>query len=312
MKEEKKEFKYNTKIKDDVEIHLITNRMGRKYWVEKEDKLYEQRFARENGPYQVRNLKFIRFLYPNNPIIVDIGMNVGNNTMEYGTWAKKVYGFEPFKRTFELAEENIKLNKTLKLEGQYFNSKKNIYEHNKLKKDGWWKQDEKYASLDIVADIEIFNIGLGNTEKDLFMEHHDKNAGHNCVLSEKRKHITKNKLFKVKMNKLDNYNFGKIDAIKIDVEGFEYEVVKGSKNIIKKYRPTFQLEMVENQFKRFNATPEDIVNFFINNDYIFCMFNGTNLGKKWKKVKKVMDYFFVPKELFNKKLNIQKTLSDIQ
>ena len=34
--------------------------------------------------------------------------------------------------------------------------------------------------------------------------------------------------------------------------------------------------------------------------------------KKWKKVKKVMDYFFVPKELFNKKLNIQKTLSDIQ
>ena len=33
---------------------LITNRIGRQYWIWKDDKLYDQRMASENGPYQAR------------------------------------------------------------------------------------------------------------------------------------------------------------------------------------------------------------------------------------------------------------------
>jgi len=43
---------------------LVTNRIGRQYWIWNNDKLYEQRMARENGPYQARNLVMNRRLLP--------------------------------------------------------------------------------------------------------------------------------------------------------------------------------------------------------------------------------------------------------
>lgn len=42
--------------------------------------------------------------------------------------------------------------------------------------------------------------------------------------------------------KLDDFKFDKVDIIKIDVEGFEYEVLKGAVNTIKKFCPKIILE----------------------------------------------------------------------
>ena len=103
------------KFDNDLTKRHLHNRMGRQYWVWRDDRLYEQRFGTCNGPYQVRNIQMLRLCKPEARTIVDIGMNVGNNTMEYATWAKTVHGFEPFTPTFELAEVNVALNKTLKL-----------------------------------------------------------------------------------------------------------------------------------------------------------------------------------------------------
>jgi hypothetical protein len=65
---------------------LVTNRIGRQYWIWGNDKLYEQRMARENGPYQARNLVMNRRLLPNARTIIDIGGNIGMNAIEYATW----------------------------------------------------------------------------------------------------------------------------------------------------------------------------------------------------------------------------------
>ena len=45
-----------TDLHDPQDKMLITNRIGRQYWIWKDDKLYDQRLGRENGPYQARNL----------------------------------------------------------------------------------------------------------------------------------------------------------------------------------------------------------------------------------------------------------------
>jgi len=279
--------------------HLITNRIGRQYYIYNNDKLYEQRFARENGPYQVRNLKFIRKCCPNAKTIIDVGMNIGNNTIEYSTWAKKVIGFEPFIDTFNLAKINIEHNKNRKIKGRYYNSRKKEYIHDLNKEDGWWKENEKFVSLDMISEIEIYNFALGEENKKVKFVLHPKDAGHNYIKKDNRK--IKNKIIEVEMKTLDSLNIKDVSAIKIDTEGYDLFIIKGAIETIKKYRPLIQVEIVENNYKRFNYKPQDLLDYFFSNfdNYVFCDYKQNILDKKWKKIKGVMDYFFVPKELIN-------------
>lgn len=290
------------------EIKLITNRMGRQYYIYANDKLYEQRFARENGPYQVRNLIMIRTLCPNAHTIIDIGMNIANNTIEYSTWAKKVIGFEPYTETFNLAKKNIFHNKKRKLQGRYYNSTKKKYEHDINHNDGWWKEDKLYASLNMTGIIEIHNIALGEKNTKTKMIHHINNAGHNHIDIQGKK--IKNKRVNITMKTLDSYNFNNISAIKLDVEGYEKFIIQGGKSTIIKNRPVVQVEIVKENYKRFGYTPQDLLDYFFLNfkNYIFCDFKKNNIGKIWIKTKGVMDYFFVPKEIIKNK---QKKLSDL-
>ena len=73
---------------------LVHNALGRPYWIYKDDTFYQQRIAGA-GPYQQKNLKYIRALVPEARTIIDVGMNIGMNTIEYATWADEVKSFEP-------------------------------------------------------------------------------------------------------------------------------------------------------------------------------------------------------------------------
>lgn len=293
-------FKTLSTLNQDPTKELIHNRMGRLYWVWKGDALYVQRFARENGPYQGRNLKFLRSVKPNARTIVDVGMNVANNTMEYATWAQTVHGFEPFPETYQLAVENINLNKNVELKGRYWDTKSISTKHDPDHADGWFKKpDGTFASLSIVGNIVTHNEGLGEVSGSFEMEHHPNNAGHNCILTEDRRAKTHYVLHRVAVNTLDSYNFEDVDVIKIDVEGYEFPVLKGAVNTITRCRPVVQLEMVETQCTKFNYTPDDVFDFFTKQigNYGVYDFRGRRLPDKWERVKGVMDRFFVPLEM---------------
>lgn len=292
-------FKTLSVLGQDTTKELIHNRMGRMYWVTKGDALYVQRFARENGPYQGRNLKFLRNVMPSARTIIDVGMNVANNTMEYATWAQTVHGFEPFPETYQLATETIQLNTHVELQGRYWDSRLVQTKHDPNHADGWFKKpDGSFASLGITGKIHTHNVGLGEAPGSFQMEHHPNNAGHNCILTPDRVNKTHYALHTVTVNTLDSYNFEDVDVIKVDVEGFEFPVLKGSEQTIRRCRPVVQLEMVEAQYKRFNYTPQDIADFFVNTigNYGIYTFKGQKLPDTWSKVKGVMDYFFVPNE----------------
>jgi len=283
------------KFDNDLTKRHLHNRMGRQYWVWRDDRLYEQRFGTCNGPYQVRNIQMLRLCKPEARTIVDIGMNVGNNTMEYATWAKTVHGFEPFTPTFELAEVNVALNQTLKLKGRYYP----IREEDKP--DGWWKlEDKTFASLDMIADVHIHNKGLGNVAGTMKIENHPFNAGHNCIVEGDRLEQTKYEVFDVEIVTLDSQNLTEVDCIKVDCEGYEFNVLKGAEHTIRTQRPIVQLEIVDTQCKRFGYSPQDLYDYFTNTigDYRICDFMGRDLGTSWEKMKGVMDRFFVPEELY--------------
>ena len=285
---------------------LITSRIGRQYWIWKDDKLYEQRLARENGPYQARNLVMNRKCYPNARTIIDVGVNIGMNSIEYATWAKNIKGFEPMTGSLELAKLNIDIAKKAKLKGRYWNSKKQEIEHQPDKPDGWFKLvNGSFASLDLTGDIELFNVALGNKNGQIIMEEKTNECSRgDAVLQDGRE--TKNPTQPIEMKKLDSYGFEDVDVIKIDVEGSELWVIQGATDTIDKYQSLVQVELRETHCKRFGYHPNDIIDLMMSKgDYVMSDFNGNDLGTEYEKLSGVMDRFFIPRKIFNG-LNIKK------
>jgi len=278
---------------------LIKNRMGREYWIWDTDKLYEQRLARENGPYQARNLVMCRKCKPNARTIIDVGANIGTNTIEYATWAKHIKSFEPMLSSFSLMELNIDIARAAKLKGKYYNNKAKAYIHAPEKDDGWFKFSNKtFASLDIIGDIKLFNCALGNkTDKIIMEEKTGECSRGDAVLQENKE--TKNPTQPIHMYTLDSFDFEDVDIIKVDVEGYELSVLEGAVNTIKKHNPIVQIELRDTHCKRFGYHPNDIISLVMGlGNYVMCDFNGRDLGEHWIKVPGVMDRFFVPQHIY--------------
>jgi len=284
------------------EEELVSNSLGRKYWIYKDDSFYQQRI-KGAGPYQGANLKRLRDLCPNARTVIDVGMNIGMNTIEYSTWAKNVHGFEPTPQTYNMALKNIDIAKT-----QSFD------EFNK----GWYKTGNRWADLSVNGNIHTYSEALGPEESDTEIVIRPNNAGHNHINNRNRPRWTGTKWIErtekhnkveyekipVKVKTLDSFKFQDVDIIKIDVEGFEYDVLLGSTETINTWKPVVQVEMVYGQPHRFGRTVHDILKYFEERDYKMTLSDGTTLPMEWVQkrqgkempVKGKMDRFFVHKD----------------
>ena len=281
---------------------LVSNALGRKYWIYKDDTFYQQRIAGA-GPYQQANLKRLRDLVPDARTVIDVGMNIGMNTIEYATFAEEVHGFEPTPQTYDLGIKNIDIAKK---------------QHDSEFLKGWYKSGNTWASLNITGKIFTYDVGLGPKEEDTEIIIRPNNAGHNHINNEDRKRWTgtawitrtekhnkvKYEKIPVKIKTLDSYDFQDVDIIKIDVEGYEYDVLLGCEETIKQWKPVVQVEMVYSQPHRFGYTVRDILKYFEEKDYCMTLSDGTILPMVWEQkrqgrdmpVKGKMDRFFVHKD----------------
>lgn len=265
---------------------LIENKIGRKMWVWDSDSFYTQRL--KAGPYQKQNLLHLRELCPNPRKMLDIGMNIGMNTWEYATFAQEVHGFEPVPTTYQVALDNIALNQN----------------HQDSSK-GWWKDPStgQWASLLPTGKINTYNVALGPVPGTVEM-HIKKNDGHNRVANDgyttpSGKAVKINTGYQrvsVPQVTLDSYNFTDVDIIKIDVEGYELQVLEGATQTIANNRPIVQIECVETQPRAFGKTIQDLMDYFNDRNYIITTADGTILPKKFQYVKKMMDRFMIPAE----------------
>lgn len=266
------------------EEELVTNTYGRQYWIYKNDTFYQQRIANA-GPYQKQNLVALRRLLESANTILDCGMNIGMNTIEYATFSKNVIGFEPTPQTFDMAEKNVKLN-------QNQSSIKN-----------WYEKYDINANMKVSGKIELYNLGLGESQGEFELSVKINNAGQNHILKENSKATN---TVKVKIITLDSLNLENIDAIKVDTEGYEFAVMKGAEKTIDKNRPIIQLEIDPKHCKRFEYTPQQLTDWLYQKDYKSYLCDGTIAGPIWEPVKNKIERFFVPDEKdvshFEKKL----------
>ena len=84
------------------------------------------------------------------------------------------------------------------------------------------------------SNYTLYPYGLGREEKKIKVLYDPKETGNT--------HANDKGNVNVEIKTLDSFNLEDIDYIKIDAEGYEIEVVEGSKKLIEKYKPYIHIE----------------------------------------------------------------------
>ena len=176
---------------------------GKSYFLTTDDNYLD-----EMGPdFEPHMVELFKTLIGSDEIILDIGANIGLTSILFSTLALKVYAFEPSPSTFRILQENLSRAKA----------------------------DKVYA----------VNIGCGEREEQLSITFSSNNRSGGFVSDKiqiKEDHVTE----QIQINSLDHLFGGdseRIAFIKIDVEGFEAEVIKGARALLEKFKPLVILEL---------------------------------------------------------------------
>lgn len=244
-----------------MNIEPIHSKNGKTYWIESGDTLYAQRLR--SGQYQRTNWDFAQTLLPQFRKCIDIGSNNAVNAIHYAERFEWVECFEPTHLAQNLWQNTVKDNG--------------------------------------VENVTLHTQALGELDRTTEIILHERNGGHNHL-----QHYDKNPRAKperstrakqtVEVRTLDSYGFEQVDFVKIDVEGYEWFVLQGADGTLEQNRPLFQLEIVENQCRKFNYTPDDIFDWFRSRNYGVVSKKRGWIDGKWSKGKGDMDLFFVPRE----------------
>jgi len=158
--------------------------------------------------------------------IVDVGANIGYHTLYFSDIVDKncgiVYAFEPQPQIYKLLVKNINNN-----------DKNNVIIYN-------------LACSDCECESKIAHISLDSQNTNMG----DFTLNHN---------IMSDNFYKVKCVRLDDILKDTIDIIKIDVQGWEQNVLNGSQNIISNYKPLLIIEIEEYQLNRNGMTSEKLI-----------------------------------------------------
>ncbi len=163
-------------------------------------------------------------------IVLDVGANFGQLSVLLSNYKKdvEVYSFEASKYIFEILKKNVQVNN---------------------------------------ANVRLFHNLVGNeTEKELFIKKLNisrfNTYGSNMIEKTDTQKDDSLDIEKINSIKIDDILFEKkISLMKIDVQGYDLEVLKGSKKTIIKQQMPIIFEYEEDFAKNFNYTFESFENF---------------------------------------------------
>jgi FkbM family methyltransferase len=161
------------------------------------------------GSYERGILAFLsnKILKPDY-VVFDIGANIGHHSLFFSTQVKQVYSFEPYPKVRSQLLKKIEINN--------------------------------------IQNIQVISEGLSDKEQDLeYFEPPSTNTGSGSFHRDhSRKNTSLGAIFHLSTG--DNFvsinGIQRLDFLKIDVEGFEYFVLKGLQASLQKFRPVVLLE----------------------------------------------------------------------
>lgn len=198
-------------------------RIIRNKLLEKLPRKYQLNIERFYLCYCVKNYvkteaKFFKKLCNPNLASLDIGANLGVLTLFLSKYSYHVYCFEPIP---------------------------SLCTYIRKKYEGCNVTVENCALGDEMGEFYLYIPIVGNTKYESRASL-NLNANHEYIHGKKVDNIEK---IKVKLKKLDDFQLKNVGFIKIDVEGFEYEVLKGARETIKSNMPNIFIEIEQRYHK---------------------------------------------------------------
>ena len=185
---------------------------------------------------------FISRLKPTDTLI-DIGANIGYTTLLFSKKCceGKVISIEPSKELYETVK--------------------------------------KHLSLNGINNATCLNIGLGEKEKTVNLyKVSETNTGMNRIFEDSEAPFDSESII---IKTLDEVVLEEkielIDAIKIDVEGYEYKVLKGAVNILKTKQPMLLIEVDDHNLREQQSSPAEIFKLLFELNY--SVYEAGNMRK---------------------------------
>lgn len=122
--------------------------------------------------------------------------------------------------------------------------------------------------------VELHECAVGDSEGEVTFYINTKQSGYSSLGRPADQQESNFKKIKVPIRKLDNLvSSDCVDVIKIDVEGAELGVLRGSENLISKNRPVIMFESGPAQYDGLGFTKEDLWQWFADHDYVIIVPN---------------------------------------
>ena len=247
-----------------MSFKTVTNKYGRTYEISETDGFWIKSLS--SGIFQVNNLRKLYELKPNARTILDIGANIGSNTIEYSAWAKQVYSFEPTPELYNQLVKNINLNNTNSDVVRWCDT----------------------LSMNRTATVVPIQKAVGAQASKVFMKTHNNNKGKNYVTNNKTSGD-----IEVEVVTIDSMNFTDVDIMKIDVEGYEPFVLQGAEQTILRDRPVIQTEISPDYLKRNNYTVQQLAEWFYERDYYAIDRHGNKQPQQFPVDYEGKDFFWI-------------------
>jgi FkbM family methyltransferase len=201
-----------------------------------------------NGNFEPVETEIVKKEIKENDIVLDVGANIGYYSLIFAQLigkSGKVYSFEPDPTNFEILKKNILVNKH--------------------------------------ENVILENKAVSNKEGNLKLYLSTENNGMHRIYPSKwcKESIDINSI------KIDNYfnKNQKIDFIKLDIEGAEYDALLGMESIIQNNENiVIFIEFVPASLEEHGTNPEKVIDFFINHK--FKIFKINNIAEKKEEISK--------------------------
>lgn len=186
-------------------------------------------------------------MFNEDSVVFDIGANIGATSLPYAKkcFKGRVYSYEPDQTNYKRLVENINLNQ--------------------------------------LQNVQAINIGLGDKEEEVKLYCvSDTNPGMNRVLKQENVdfNYTIIKIRTLDFELFERLKLSKVDAVKIDVEGFETNVLNGAAKTLLTFKPKLFIELIDSNLRENGSSASEIVNKLIDYGYdIFCAFDMRRIEK---------------------------------
>lgn len=207
-------------------LSVTTNINGKRYRVTSDDEYIIQ----VEGEFEPDLVRLLTSLIEPTDTALDIGANIGCTSILFGSVAQRVFSFEPSPSTFAFLQKNL--------------------------------------AASGLKNVELINRGLGSSDGSFELTFSPQNRSGGFVSNQ----VTASEGHRVETITIVNgdrflaeHGVSHVDFIKIDVEGFEREVLTGLSATIARDKPTVVLELNHwtlNAFQR--ITVPDFLDFLRN------------------------------------------------